>query len=92
MKHFGNESFDVVISTEMLEHVLNWRLVVSNIKGVVKPGGYIYITTRSKGFGFHSWPYDYWRYELPDIENIFGDYHIVSLLRDQEFPGGISEG
>jgi len=43
VEYFGPESFDVVISTELLEHVQNWRLVVSNLKDVLKCGGYIYI-------------------------------------------------
>jgi SAM-dependent methyltransferase len=42
LEYFGPESFDVVIATELLEHVLDWRLVVNNLKGVVKRGGYIY--------------------------------------------------
>ena len=42
LDHFGAESFDVVISTELLEHVRNWRIVINNMKGVLKRGGYIY--------------------------------------------------
>jgi len=43
-EYFGEESFDVVISTELLEHVRNWRLAIQNIKSVVKRRGYIYIS------------------------------------------------
>ena len=43
VEYFGSESFDVIIATELLEHVQNWRLVVDNLKGVLKRGGYIYI-------------------------------------------------
>ncbi|MEM0085025.1 MAG: methyltransferase domain-containing protein [Candidatus Methanomethylicia archaeon] len=43
LKYFGEESFDVVIATELLEHVKNWRLVVYNMKAVLKSNGYIYI-------------------------------------------------
>ncbi len=32
VEKFGAASFDVVVSTEMLEHVQDWRLVVSNLK------------------------------------------------------------
>ena len=42
VEYFGPESFDVVISTELLEHVQNWRLVINNMKSVLKRGGYIY--------------------------------------------------
>ncbi len=42
VEHFGPESFDVVISTETLEHVQDWRLVINNMKKVLKRGGYIY--------------------------------------------------
>jgi SAM-dependent methyltransferase len=42
VEYFGPESFDVVIATELLEHVQNWRLVVGNLKSVLKRGGYIY--------------------------------------------------
>ncbi|GAY26247.1 methyltransferase type 11 [Desulfurococcaceae archaeon AG1] len=42
--HFGRESFDVVIATELLEHVMDWRLAVNNMKTVLKRGGYIYIS------------------------------------------------
>jgi SAM-dependent methyltransferase len=40
--YFGSESFDAVITTEMLEHVYDWRTVLNNIKAVLKRGGYIY--------------------------------------------------
>ena len=38
---FRDETFDVVISTEMLEHALDWRRVVSNMKRVTGPNGEI---------------------------------------------------
>jgi SAM-dependent methyltransferase len=42
VEHFGEEAFDIVISTELLEHVKDWRLVIINMKRVLKCGGYIY--------------------------------------------------
>jgi SAM-dependent methyltransferase len=39
VEHFGPESFDVVIATELLEHVQDWRLVVNNMKAVLRRGG-----------------------------------------------------
>ena len=85
--HFGPESFDVVISTEVLEHVFDWRLVINNMKAVLRRGGYIYVTTRSKGFPYHAYPYDFWRYETSDMIRIFKDFEIIRLETDWEAPG-----
>lgn len=84
---FGPESFDVVIATELLEHVTDWRLVINNMKRVLKSGGRIYITTRSKGFPYHGYPYDFWRYEIDDMKKIFADFEIIKLEKDHEAPG-----
>ncbi len=85
--YFGPESFDVVISTEVVEHVLDWRLVISNIKVVLRRGGFIYLTTRSRGFPYHAHPHDYWRYEPSDMVRIFRDFEITRLEADWEGPG-----
>jgi SAM-dependent methyltransferase len=87
VKTFGAESFDVVVSTEMIEHVEPWREVISNFKRVLRPGGVLYITTRSLGFGYHGYPGDYWRYEIADMQAIFADMEILSLVPDQKEPG-----
>lgn len=89
IQYFGSESFDVVISTELLEHVKDWRIVIHNMKGVLKEGGYLYITTRSKGSPYHGWPYDFWRYEIEDIKNIFSDFIIEKLDKDDINSPGI---
>ena len=41
VEYFGKEKIEVVISTELLEHVRDWRLVVNNMKRVLKRDGYI---------------------------------------------------
>lgn len=85
--YFGEERFDAIVSTELLEHVRDWRIIIENMKRVLKPNGYIYLTTRSKGFPFHAYPYDFWRYEVEDVQKIFSDFNIIRLQKDWQRPG-----
>jgi SAM-dependent methyltransferase len=84
---FGYETFDIVISTEMLEHVKDWRAAIHNIKAVTRKGGYILITTRSIGFAKHCHPYDFWRFEDEDMRKIFSDCDILRIEKDIYAPG-----
>ncbi len=87
VEKFGKESFDTVVSNEMLEHVMDWKRAISNIKNVTKPGGIIALTTRSYGFDYHAFPHDFWRYEIDDMKEIFSDCDILVLENDVQEPG-----
>jgi SAM-dependent methyltransferase len=84
---FGRESFDVLICTEMFEHVQDWRRALSEMKGVLRTDGILLITTRSKGFPYHDYPFDYWRFEVDDMKALFSDMKIESLKPDESAPG-----
>jgi len=83
LERFGLERFDMVVSTEALEHIYNWKKIVHNIKHVLKPNGILLLTTRSPGFRFEPYPSDYWRFTESDFKVIFGDMMIVALERDR---------
>jgi SAM-dependent methyltransferase len=87
VSHYGPESFDLVVTTEMVEHTREWRLVMSNLKRVLRPGGHLLVTTRSPGFHYHGWPYDFWRYTQEDMRTIFSDLEVVAIEDDPEAPG-----
>ena len=82
LERYGAQSFDVVISTELLEHVRDWQTVVHGFKQVLRPGGVLVVTTRSRGHPYHGYPCDFWRYELEDMQQIFGDLEIEALQDD----------
>lgn len=87
VRRFGPASFDIVITTEMLEHVRDWQVVISNLKRVLRADGLLLLTTRSLGFHYHGYPYDFWRYEPEDLEEIFADFEIIAMERDTDAPG-----
>jgi len=87
VKRFGNDSFDVLLSTEVLEHVADWRKVCGNFKRIIRPGGILLVTTRSIGFPYHGYPFDFWRYEVSDMQSIFSDFHVEAVEKDEESPG-----
>jgi SAM-dependent methyltransferase len=87
LDRFEPGSFDVVISTEMVEHVRDWRKVFNNMKRLCAPGGWVVVTTRSRGFQYHGYPNDFWRYEMSDMMAIFADFSIEVLEKDPNSPG-----
>ncbi|MGZ4944692.1 MAG: class I SAM-dependent methyltransferase, partial [Halobacteriota archaeon] len=87
MDIFPEESFDVVFSTELLEHVKDPKKVICNMKRLCKRDGIILLTTRSYGFPFHPFPHDFWRFELSDMQSIFSDCKITDLETDFLDPG-----
>jgi SAM-dependent methyltransferase len=87
LERFGPNAFDVVICTELMEHMRDWQQGIHNLKGVLRPRGVLILTTRSKGFPYHGYPYDFWRFELDDMAAIFGDFEVVTLEDDPVMPG-----
>jgi SAM-dependent methyltransferase len=84
---FGTNSFDVVLSTEMLEHAQNWRAAISAMKYVLSPGGVLVLTARGPGFPLHGYPHDWHRFVLADMQQAFADFAITVLKDDPQHPG-----
>lgn len=82
ISRYGAGSFDIIVSTEAIEHIKDWRVAINNLKQLCKVGGILYLTSRSRGFGYHSFPSDHWRYELDDVARIFSNWNIEVLVED----------
>lgn len=74
---YGRTPFDLVLCTEVLEHVADWRSAIRNLKAACKPGGYLIITTRRPGFPRHEHPNDYWRYTANFLQAAFQDWEVL---------------
>lgn len=67
---FDDNRFDVVISTEVLEHVPDAEKYLKEVKRVLKPGGIFFFTVPFL-MSLHEIPHDYYRYTPFALERIF---------------------
>jgi SAM-dependent methyltransferase len=81
---YGDEEFDVVIASESMEHIFNNLNVVSEIKRVVKKGGYIYMSTPFM-FQEHGSPYDFFRFTQYYYKKMFGDCRLLRFSQSNTF-------
>lgn len=68
--HWRNR-FNVIVSTEMLEHDSRfWRTAIK-IYFALKPMGHLILTTRNVGYERHDYPSDYWRFTADGLKELF---------------------
>jgi hypothetical protein len=67
---FAGGAFDLVATTEMLEHCHDWQDALFQMLHVLRPGGILVLTTRSPGFPLHDHPGDHWRFPRAELRRI----------------------
>jgi SAM-dependent methyltransferase len=75
---FSNSSMDVVLITQVLEHVPDPVAVIGEIRRVLKPGGTLLLSVPSI-FPQHGSPGDYWRYMPQGLQWILRDFQSVNV-------------
>ena len=78
--HFEAGFFDAIVTTDTLEHVEHWRECLLGISKVVKPGGRWVCTMASMRKKMHNYPYDHWRFEPEQIEQVFPGSKVTDLV------------
>lgn len=78
------DGVDVVIATELLEHIEFWKKAIAEMKKILKPGGLLLVTARGPGFPYHPHPGDFWRFDQADFRKIFSDMEILTLEDDPQ--------
>jgi SAM-dependent methyltransferase len=70
----ANGTFDFILCTEVMEHVVDWNMAFSNFSQLLTPEGRLFITC-PYFYPLHEEPYDFWRatpYTLQHFGNKFG--------------------
>ncbi len=78
---FADERFDVVVSTQMLEHVQEPGEVLGEIHRVLRPGGVLLLSTHGTA-AYHPCPTDLWRWTQEGLVKLVrdnGDWSDVRL-------------
>jgi SAM-dependent methyltransferase len=75
---FSDASIDVVLCTQVLEHIPEPIAVLAEIRRVLKPGGTLLLSVPSI-FPQHGSPGDYWRYMPQGLQWILRDFHNVTV-------------
>lgn len=72
---FADKSFDSVICNQVLEHVPEPSLLISEIQRVLRPGGVLFLTT-PQTWGLHHEPHDYFRYTKYGLAQLSQQAHL----------------
>ncbi|MFT5239224.1 MAG: SAM-dependent methyltransferase [Candidatus Promineifilaceae bacterium] len=75
---FDNDAFDVVFTSQVLEHVADIDMSMSEIVRVMKPGATL-LATLPFTWGEHEQPYDFRRYSTFGIKALCSQYGLVDV-------------
>lgn len=81
--------FDVVLCTEVLEHLPEPQRAIDEMFRVLKPGGTLLLTTRFL-FPIHDAPHDYFRFTKYGLRHLLRRFDIVELREETDAVGAIA--
>jgi SAM-dependent methyltransferase len=86
---FGNESFDVILCTEVLEHLKEPQWAIDEMERVLLDGGKVVLTTRFI-FPLHDTPDDYYRFTKYGLRYLLRNWRIVEIKEETSTLGSIA--
>lgn len=75
---FGENRFDTIVLSEVLEHLHSPHLGIQNVHRSLKPGGRLILTTPFI-FPIHDRPYDFYRYTKYGLEHLLSGFEDVEI-------------
>ena len=76
-----DQAFDVILCTEVLEHLHTPTRAIAELHRILKPGGMLILTTRFI-FPLHDIPCDYYRYTKYGLRHLLKDFEIIELKEE----------
>lgn len=76
-------SFDVVLCTEVLEHLPEPQRAIDEMFRVLRPGGTLLLTTRFL-FPIHDAPHDYFRYTKYGLRHLLRRFEILEIEEEAD--------
>ena len=86
---FKEEIFDIVLATEVLEHLKNPQIAINEMGRVLKHNGKLIITTRFI-FPLHDTPNDYYRYTKYGLKHLLRKWNVVEIKEETDTMGAVS--
>jgi SAM-dependent methyltransferase len=83
------ECVDVVLCTEVLEHLPEPQRAIDEMFRVLRPGGTLLLTTRFL-FPIHDAPHDYYRFTKYGLRHLLRRYEILELQEETDSIGAIA--
>jgi len=84
MEKFEDESIDVIICMEVIEHVKNPSIAVKEIHRKLKKKG-IFIGSTALCYPLHDEPYDYYRYTKYGLMHLFNNFKVIDLVERNSY-------
>jgi len=66
------DTYDVIVCTQVLEHIANPFLAAAELHRILKPGGILLLTVPA-AYPYHAVPRDYWRFTRDSLQLLFGE-------------------
>lgn len=85
----ADNTFDVVVCTEVLEHLPEPQTAIHEMYRVLKPGGTLVLTTRFL-FPIHDAPHDYFRFTRYGLQYLLRRFEMVELKEETTTVGTLA--
>ncbi|MBI2099171.1 class I SAM-dependent methyltransferase [Candidatus Uhrbacteria bacterium] len=86
---FPDNSFDLVLCIEVLEHLKSPERAIAEMKRVLRPGGKLILTTRFL-YPIHDAPGDFWRFTEYGLRYLLREWRIVECFPETDTLGALS--